>query len=81
MLQDPRFLPAGDQALVVELGDTIDPRINRRVHGLMDAIERAEVPGVFDLVPTYRSILVYYDPDADLYVRAAGQGQRTVSRS
>ena len=62
MLQDPRFLPAGDQALVVELGDTIDPRINRRVHGLMDAIERAEVPGVFDLVPTYRSILVYYDP-------------------
>jgi inhibitor of KinA len=62
MREDPRFLPAGDQALVVELGDTIDPRINRRVHGLMDAIERAEVPGVFDLVPTYRSILVYYDP-------------------
>ncbi len=62
MRNDPRFLPAGDQALVVELGDTIDPQTNRRVHGLMDAIERAEVPGVFDLVPTYRSILVYYDP-------------------
>ena len=62
MREDPRFLPAGDQALVVELGDTIDPHTNRRVHGLMDAIERAEVPGVFDLVPTYRSILVYYDP-------------------
>ena len=62
MREDPRFLPAGDQAVVVELGDTIDPQTNRRVHGLMDAIERAEVPGVFDLVPTYRSILVYYDP-------------------
>ncbi len=62
MREDPRFLPAGDQAVVVELGDTIDPQTNRRVHGLMDAIERAEVPGIFDLVPTYRSILVYYDP-------------------
>ena len=58
MREDPRFLPAGDQAVVVELGDTIDPQTNRRVHGLMDAIEREEVPGVFDLVPTYRSILV-----------------------
>ncbi len=62
MREDPRFLPAGDQAFVVELGDTIDPQTNRRVHGLMDAIERAEMPGVFDLVPTYRSILIYYDP-------------------
>ena len=62
MREDLRFLPAGDQALVVELGDTIDPQTNRRIHGLMDAIEGAEVPGVFELVPTYRSILVYYDP-------------------
>ncbi len=62
MREDPKFLPAGDQALVVELGDTIDPQTNRWVHGLMDAIERAKVPGVFDLVPTYRSILVYFDP-------------------
>ena len=62
MHESPRFLPAGDQALVVELGDTIDPLINRRVRNLMDAIEAAQVDGVFDLVPTYRSILVYYDP-------------------
>ncbi len=62
MREDPRFLPAGDQAVVVELGDAIEPQTNRRVHGLMDAIEGAEMPGVFDLVQTYRSILVYYDP-------------------
>ncbi len=62
MHESPRFLPAGDQALVVELGDTIDPLINRRVRNLTDAIEAAQVRGIFDLVPTYRSILVYYDP-------------------
>ena len=31
----PRFLPAGDQALVVELGDDISPETNRRVHNLV----------------------------------------------
>ena len=62
MYDSPRFLPAGDKTLVVELGDTIDPEINRRVHILTRAVERAAVPGVFDLVPTYRSLLVYYDP-------------------
>jgi KipI family sensor histidine kinase inhibitor len=58
----PRFLPAGDTALVVEFGDTIDPAINRRVRDLLLAIERATISGVVDLVPTYRSLLVSYDP-------------------
>lgn len=62
MYDKPRFLHAGDHALVVELGDTIDPDLNRRVHNLRLAIEKAEVTGVFDLVPSYRSLLVYYDP-------------------
>ena len=62
MHESPRFSPAGDQALVVELGDNIDPITNGRVRTLMDAVEAAKVRGIFDLVPTYRSILVYYDP-------------------
>ena len=64
MYDSPVFRPAGDQALVVELGDSIEPETNRRVRNLLLAIEKAEVPGVFDLVPTYRSLLVYYDPTA-----------------
>ena len=62
MYDKPLFLPAGDQALVVELGDSISPEINRRVRNLTLAIEKAEVPGVLDLTPAYRSLLVYYDP-------------------
>ena len=61
MYDKPRFLPAGDQALVVELGDVVDPDLNRRVHNLTAAIQEAGVAGVIDLVPTYRSLLVYYD--------------------
>ena len=49
-------------ALVAELGDAISPEINRRVRSLTDALEQGGVPGVFDFLPTYRSVLVYYDP-------------------
>ena len=81
MYDEPLFLPAGDQALVVELGDSISPEINRRVHDLTAAIERAEVPGVLELVPTYRSLLVYYDPmEIDLQDLQARIGQAQSSR-
>ncbi|MDA1349183.1 MAG: 5-oxoprolinase subunit PxpB, partial [Chloroflexi bacterium] len=62
MYESPLFLSAGDQALVVEFGDSIDSETNRRVHGLLRAVERKTVNGVIDLVPSYRSLLINYDP-------------------
>ena len=62
MYENPLYLPAGDRALVVELGESISPEVNRRVHHLRLAVERAALPGVVDLVPSYRSLLIYYDP-------------------
>jgi KipI family sensor histidine kinase inhibitor len=57
-----RILPAGDQAFVVEFGDAIDPETNRRVHDLAAGIEALDLPGVLETLPTYRSLLVAYDP-------------------
>jgi 5-oxoprolinase (ATP-hydrolysing) subunit B len=59
---EPRFLAAGDAALVVELGDAIDPAINEAVLGLDAALAAARLPGVVETIPTYRSLLVEYDP-------------------
>jgi KipI family sensor histidine kinase inhibitor len=58
----PRLRPAGDQALVVEIGDRIDEAVNERVHALALALARRQIAGIVDLVPTYRSLLVNYDP-------------------
>ena len=58
----PILMPAGDLAVVVEYGDEIDPHINSIVHRAVAAIERADIDGVVEVVPTYRSALVYYDP-------------------
>ena len=58
----PRFLDAGETALVVEFGDTVDPLINAQVLAL-DVALRADLPkGVRELVPTYRSLMIHYEP-------------------
>lgn len=57
-----RFLSAGEKGLVVELGDSIDPAVNGRVHSLARRLSGGNCPGVIELVPTYRSLMVYFDP-------------------
>ena len=57
-----RFLSVGDRAFAVEFGDRIDRALSRAVLGL-DAVIRAERPqGVVETVPTFRSLMVHYDP-------------------
>lgn len=59
----PIILHAGDQALVVQLSEAIDADVNARVIALAAALDRAGIAGVTDRVPTYRSLLVRYDPE------------------
>ncbi len=58
----PRFRPMGDRSLLVELGNTISPDVNRRVQQLMLQLRQAPLPGVREIAPGYRSLLVVYDP-------------------
>lgn len=57
-----RFLPSGDSALTVEFGERIDRRLSELVLELDHAIARAELPGVVETVPTFRSLLIHFDP-------------------
>jgi KipI family sensor histidine kinase inhibitor len=61
-LPPPRLLPSGDSAIVVEFARQIDDVANRRVLALDKALAAASVEGVTEAVPTYRSLLVHYDP-------------------
>lgn len=60
--EKPRFLPAGEGGLVVEFGDDIDPATNARVYALADALAARPLPGLGEAIPTYRSLLVHFDP-------------------
>lgn len=57
-----RLLPAGDLAVSVELGDEISVDVNARVRALEFLIQQKGLSGVVETVPTFRSLLVYYDP-------------------
>lgn len=57
-----RFLPCGDSALTVELGQTICPKTNARVTALCRLLDEAALPGVCELVPAYCALTVQYDP-------------------
>jgi len=73
MVQDVRFLDAGETALVVEFGTSVDPQINDRVLALDDALTKRALEGVRETVPTYRSLMIHYEPlviDRDALVRA-----------
>jgi 5-oxoprolinase (ATP-hydrolysing) subunit B len=61
-LSPPRLLPSGDRAIAVEFAKTIDDAANERVLTLDRALNAAKVEGVTETVPTYRSLLVHYDP-------------------
>jgi 5-oxoprolinase (ATP-hydrolysing) subunit B len=58
----PRIVPCSEAALVVEFGDTIDEAINSKVLALDRTIARTRIAGLIETVPTYRSLLVHYDP-------------------
>jgi KipI family sensor histidine kinase inhibitor len=58
----PRLLPSGDAAITVEFSRNIDDAANQRVLALDRALADAPVSGVTETVPTYRSLLVHYDP-------------------
>ncbi len=67
----PLVSPEGDNALRLEFGATIDPKVNRCVHTFSNWVKRANLCGVLDVVPAYSVLTVYYDPLVTDYDRLA----------
>ncbi|CAD7846879.1 MAG: Allophanate hydrolase 2 subunit 1 (EC 3.5.1.54) [Olavius algarvensis Delta 4 endosymbiont] len=57
-----RFRLAGDSGLLVEYGDGIDPEVNARVRAMDMVLASHPLKGVREVTPTYRSLLILYDP-------------------
>jgi len=53
---------AGDSALLLELERVIDPGVNAHAIGIANAVASERIAGVRDVVPTYRSVAVHFDP-------------------
>lgn len=63
-IRNIRIRDAGDSAVLLELEPVIDPGVNARAIGIARAIAGGRFPGVRDVIPTYRSVAVHFDPIA-----------------
>jgi len=94
-MDDIRITDVGDTAFNVEFGDTIDPATNAKVTELRRAIIGARrnggLMGLVETIPTFRSLLIQYDPlttgravlEAEIraIARASGGTAPTAARS
>src|SRR5659263_523592 len=51
MYDEPRFLPAGDRALIMELGDAIEEKCNNAIRSVVEAVEAQNIEGIEDATP------------------------------
>jgi KipI family sensor histidine kinase inhibitor len=58
----PAIKEAGDSALLLELEPVIDVQVNARAIAIAAAVREDAMPGVRDVISTYRSVAVYFDP-------------------
>jgi len=54
--------PVGDCAIAIEFKNEISEEINNNVAALKSSIENAQIEGVLECIPTYRSITICYNP-------------------
>lgn len=66
-----RITPLGDTALIIEIGDRIDEATHHRVQAATRLLDAANLPGVWEAVPAYTTVTLFYDP---LKAAAAAQG-------
>jgi KipI family sensor histidine kinase inhibitor len=65
----------GDRGLLLEFGDGISREINEKVRRMALAIQAEAVEGVVETVPTYRSLLIIYNP---VILSVEGLGRRLI---
>lgn len=66
-MAEVRFLLTGDTSLTVEFGNEISEEINAKIRAFNIALAQSNIPGIVETVPTYRSLMVHYDPGVILY--------------
>lgn len=66
-MKDIKIKVAGDSSILVVFGNEINPDINRRIAATIQMIREQHIEGIVDMIPTYCSLLINYDPRIILY--------------
>lgn len=75
-MSEVRYLVSGDCAVCVEFGNAISPDINKKIRAFKIAVEKSGIPGIVETVPTYRSLLVHYQPEVIGFKELTGEFEK-----
>lgn len=73
MYKQVKYLISGDSAIIMEFGNEISKEINSKIRSTIKKIEENKLKGVVEMVPTYRSITISYNPLITSYKELVGK--------
>ncbi len=71
-----KICPSGDQGISVEFENEISEAVNGKVTSLAESLAAQDATGILEMVPTYRALLIRYDPTAVSYAELCGMVER-----
>ncbi len=60
-VSDLDIYPLGDQAITIQLGDSINASVNQEVIQIFNHLQNHPINGITDIIPAYSSITIVYD--------------------
>lgn len=54
--------PLGETGVIIRCGDAISEAVHRRVMSVCALLEKSLIPGVFEWLPSFASVTLFYDP-------------------
>ncbi len=79
-MADVRFLIAGDSSLCAEFGNEISKEINAQIRAFNILLKESGIAGIVETIPTYRSLLIQYDPGMISYKSLEGKLKKLLAR-
>lgn len=80
-MEFPRIITSGDTAIVVEFEDIIDPSVNAKVKAFYEVLKKANISGIVDIIPTYRTVLIHYNPVQIRYAQMVKYAQDLLDKA
>ena len=62
LMQNLRIVPEGDSSLLIQFEQVISPSVNQRIAAAAKLIKAQQISGITDMIPTYCSLLINYNP-------------------
>ncbi|MBR7554578.1 5-oxoprolinase subunit PxpB [Allobacillus sp. GCM10007491] len=71
-----RFMPLGDQAIIVSFGNGLSKQVNQRVQSFRHLLLRQKWPFIVDVVATFTNVTVFYNATKQSYPEVRNELKR-----